>query len=430
MKTNFTIDQRSNPFIQMMEKNIRKCVHCGFCLPSCPTYSVLGDERESPRGRIYLIKDMLESGEEINKEVVAHVDSCLSCLACLSACPAGVDYQNYVDYARNHIENNYKRHWYERVFRNTLVYVITHGMAFKIALTIAKFIKPFSRCFNLRFANMVNMAPKKLSAAKISNRDRIFSPEVKKIKRVALLLGCAQHVLRPSINEATIRLLNRMGFEVVISKGVGCCGALSQHIGNVNTAKDLAKTNIDSWLTDYDEGGLDHIVINTAGCGTEIKNYAHMFKDDPIYREKAQKISYLARDISELISEHQLPKTSLEDQPTIIYHDACSLMHGQGITQEPRKNLRSAGFEILEIPGKHFCCGSAGSYNILQPVMANELKKQRLTSIGEIPNLDKQNIIATGNVGCLMQLRSGTDLHVAHTVELLDWATGGLKPPR
>ena len=430
MKTNFTEEQRSNPLMQMMEENLRKCVHCGFCLSSCPTYSVLGDERESPRGRIYLIKYMLERGGEVNKEIVTHVDSCLSCLACMSACPSGVNYHHYIDYARNHIEDNYEREWFERLLRKFLVYVITHEKVFKIALALAKIVKPFSNFLNPRFASMVTMAPTKLSAAKISNKAKIFPVEDKQIKRVALLMGCAQNVLRPSINEATIRLLNRMGIEVVVSKGVGCCGALSHHMGNLDIAKNLAKTNIDAWLKDYDQGGLDHIIINTAGCGTEIKNYAHMFENDPLYKEKAQKISTLTKDISELISEHQLPIRNLQNLPNIIYHDACSLMNGQGITSEPRENLKSAGFEVIEIPGKHFCCGSAGSYNILQPMMANELKERRLNSIGRITNSGEICILATDNIGCLMQLASGTDMQVVHTVELLDWATGGLKPPQ
>jgi glycolate oxidase iron-sulfur subunit len=430
MKTDFTEEQRSNPLMQMMEENLRKCVHCGFCLPSCPTYSVLGDERESPRGRIYLIKDMLESGNAPNTETVSHVDSCLSCLACVSACPSGVDYQHYIDYARSYIENHHQRPWFERFLRSLIVYIITHLRLFKFALRMARFAKPFSRFFSSKNFSLINMVPAELKIEKITNTAKVFPAKGLKIKRVALLMGCAQNVLRPSINEATIRLLTRMNMEVVVTEGVGCCGALNHHIGKDNIARDLAKTNIDAWLTEFDQRGIDNIVVNAAGCGTEIKDYAYMFKDDPEYNDKAKKISNLTKDISELLSEHQLPSASLSNQPSIIYHDACSLMHGQGITREPREHLKAVGFELAEIPGRHFCCGSAGSYNLLQPAMAETLKDRRLTLIDKVPKSNRTSILATGNIGCLMQLASGTGLQVVHTVELLDWATGGLKPPK
>ena len=429
MKTNFSADQRLNPLMQMMEENLRKCVHCGFCLPSCPTYSVVGDERESPRGRIYLIKDMLESGNTPDREIVTHVDSCLSCLACVSACPSGVDYQHYIDYARNYIEVYYSRPLLERFLRSMLVYTITHINLFRIGLKLAKFSKPFSRVFSLKFSTIIRMVPAALKVQKIPNEARVFPAEGLKLKRVALLMGCAQNVLRPSINEATIRLLTRMGMEVVVTEGVGCCGALNRHIGEGNKAQDLAKTNIDAWLKEIDQQGIDNIVVNAAGCGTEVKDYAYILKDDPAYKEKAQKISSLTKDISELISEHQLPNVCLSNQPNIIYHDACSLMHGQAITLEPREQLKAVGFEVVEIPGRHFCCGSAGSYNLLQPVMGNMLKDLRINLIDQVSASNQANILVTGNIGCLMQLASGTDLQVVHTVELIDWATGGLKPP-
>ncbi len=429
MKTDFTEVQRSNPLMQMMEENLRKCVHCGFCLPSCPTYSVLGDERESPRGRIYLIKDMLESRDAPNTETVSHVDSCLSCLACVSACPSGVDYQHYIDYARSYIEDHHQRPWFERFLRSLIVYIITHARFFRFVLRMARFAKPLSRFFSSKIFSVINMVPAELKVEKITNTAKIFPAKGLKIKRVSLLMGCAQNVLRPSINEATIRLLTRMNMEVVVTEGVGCCGALNHHIGKDSIARDLAKTNIDAWLTEFDQRGIDNIIVNAAGCGTEIKDYAYMFKDDLEYNEKAKKISNLTKDISELLSEHQLPSVSLSNQPNIIYHDACSLMYGQGITREPREHLKAVGFELTEIPGRHFCCGSAGSYNLLQPAMAETLKDRRLTLIDKVSKSNRASILATGNIGCLMQLASGTGLQVVHTVELLDWATGGLKPP-
>jgi len=427
MKTNFTADQRSNSLILMMEENLRKCVHCGFCLPFCPTYSVLGDERDSPRGRIYLIKDMLEKDDAPSKETITHVDRCLSCLACMPACPSGVNYQHYIDYARNHIENNYRRPWFERIKRAFLVYVITRANLFRIALRVAILAKPFSHFLSLKLSAMINMAPIKLKSPKIINEAKVYPAIGVQIKRVTLLMGCAQNVLRPSINEATISLLTRMGMEVVVSKGVGCCGALSHHLGDNAITQDLAKVNIDAWLTELDQRGLDNIVINSAGCGTHVKDYAYILNEDPVYKEKAKRISELTKDISELISEHQLPNVRLSNPPNIIYHDACSLMHGQGITLDPREQLETVGFEVLEIPGRHYCCGSAGIYNLLEPKMASELKARRLSSIEEVSNSFQGAILATGNIGCLMQLATGTNLQVFHTVELLDWATGGLE---
>ncbi|MEE2998798.1 MAG: glycolate oxidase subunit GlcF [Pseudomonadota bacterium] len=427
MKTNFTADQRSNSLILMMEENLRKCVHCGFCLPFCPTYSVLGDERDSPRGRIYLIKDMLEKDDAPSKETITHVDRCLSCLACMPACPSGVNYQHYIDYARNHIENNYRRPWFERIKRAFLVYVITRANLFRIALRVAILAKPFSHFLSLKLSAMINMAPIKLKSPKIINEAKVYPAIGVQIKRVTLLMGCAQNVLRPSINEATISLLTRMGMEVVVSKDVGCCGALSHHLGDNAITQDLAKVNIDAWLTELDQRGLDNIVINSAGCGTHVKDYAYILNEDPVYKEKAKRISELTKDISELISEHQLPNVKLSNPPNIIYHDACSLMHGQGITLDPREQLETVGFEVLEIPGRHYCCGSAGIYNLLEPKMASELKARRLSSIEEVSNSFQGAILATGNIGCLMQLATGANLQVFHTVELLDWATGGLE---
>jgi len=429
MKTNFTPDQMANPFIRMMEENLRKCVHCGFCLPSCPTYSVLGDERKSPRGRIYLIKDLLENNTAINTEIVDYIDSCLSCLACKSACPSGVNYQHYIDYARNHIEKNHRRPWYDRWIRILLVQIIQNHKLFKIGLRLAKIAKPLFGLFGQRISKFFDIVPAELKAGSIPDGPKVFLAEGTKIKRVALLTGCAQKALRPSINEATIRLLTRMGMEVVVSNGTGCCGALSHHLGKDSMTRKLARGNIDSWQEEFDQDGLDAIIINAAGCGTEVKDYAYMFEDDPEYREKAKRISDLAKDITEIIEEHQLPLVTLRNPPDVVYHDACSLMHGQGITQLPRDQLRATGFNVLEIPGRYFCCGSAGSYNLLMPTMASELKERRQTSIKDIFKSSKASILVTGNIGCLIQLANGIEEQVVHTVELLDWATGGLKPP-
>jgi glycolate oxidase iron-sulfur subunit len=428
MKTEFTSDQRANPLIQMMEENLRKCVHCGFCLSACPTYSVLGDERDSPRGRIYLIKDMLEQGGAPKPEIVTHVDRCLSCLACMSACPSGVHYQHYIDHARAYVEDHHQRPWFDRWLRTILVNILPYAGRFRLALTLAKLAKPFAGLFGKKLSGMIDMAPANLPRTKMPDGAHVFPAEGEIKKRIALMPGCAQKVLRPSINEATIRLLTRMGVEVVVADGGGCCGALTHHLGKDDAAREFAKPNIDAWIKEIDDAGLDGIVINAAGCGTEVKDYAFLFKEDPAYREKAEKISGLTKDISEVIAELEMPKISAPNLPSVIYHDACSLMHGQGITQPPRDQLKAAGFDVLEIPGRHFCCGSAGSYNLLQPTMAGQLKDRRLGKLETLLADSDADLLATGNIGCLIQLASGTDLPVFHTVELLDWATGGPKP--
>lgn len=432
MKTEFTAEQRKNPLIQLMEENLRKCVHCGFCLAACPTYSVLGDERDSPRGRIYLIKGMLEQGGAPEPEVVSHVDRCLSCLACMVACPSGVNYQHYIDHARNYVEEHHQRSLFDRTLRSVLAAIIPYTGRFKLALILAKIAKPFMQPFagllGPKLFGMINMAPKKLPKAILSDGPGVFNAEGAPRKRIALLPGCAQKTLRPSINEATIRLLTRMGVEVVISEGLGCCGALNHHLGKDDAARVFARANIDAWMKEIDQGGLDGIVINAAGCGTEVKDYAFLLKDDPIYSEKAQQISRLTKDITEIVADLELPELKETNLPGVIYHDACSLKNGQGITQQPRDQLKAAGFDVFEIPGTHFCCGSAGSYNLLQPVMADTLKERRIGGVNGVLENSDAALLATGNIGCLIQLASGTDIPVVHTVELLDWATGGPKP--
>ena len=428
MKTNFTSEQREDPLIQMMEENLRKCVHCGFCLPACPTYSVSGDERESPRGRIYLIKELLESNKPIGRETVVHVDSCLSCLSCVPACPSGVDYQHFIDHARYHIEENYHRPWFVVMFQMIFIQVLSRPLWFKSILNIAKFLSPVSYIFGKKISRLFKLLPRQNVSNLAINRNGLYLGENNKLKRVALLTGCVQDALRPAINQATKRLLNRMGIEIVLSSNVGCCGALSHHMGKNRMTRKMAKANIDAWLEQVDQYGLDQIITNTAGCGTHIKDYGYLLQDDPVYSEKAEKVSGLTLDICEIISEYKLPIRKLNNLPEIIYHDACSLMHGQGITNLPRKQLKSVGFEVAEIPGKHYCCGSAGIYNLLQPTMADELKRRRQEFINNAMESRGIKFVATGNIGCLIQLSNGLKGKICHTVEFLDWATGGPEP--
>ena len=424
MKTTFTEDQRANPLIKDMEENLRKCVHCGFCLSACPTYSILGDERDSPRGRIYLIKDMLEMDGSPNPAIVSHIDKCLSCLACMSTCPSGVHYQHYVDQARAHIEDTFERPLFDRLIRWFLGYVLPHPDRFRFVIGLSRLVRPFRSLMGRKLEGMIELAPANLPKAQMPVRSAVYKATGEKKMRVALMTGCVQQVLRPSINEATIRLLTRLGAEVVVPAGSGCCGALVHHLGKNDDALDFARRNIAAWIDETEGDGLDAIVINASGCGTEVKDYGFMLRRDIIWRKKAEKVSALTKDVSEVIADLELEDNVSAKLSAVIYHDACSLLHGQGIFEQPRNLLVEAGYEVQEIPGKHYCCGSAGSYNLLQPDIAIWLKDQRLA---EISKLGAQ-VIATGNIGCLTQLATKAALPVVHTVELLDWATGGPRP--
>ena len=426
MGTSFTIDQLARPDVREMESILRKCVHCGFCLTDCPTYSILGDERDSPRGRIYLIKEFIESDGASAKFVSPHADKCLSCLACTSACPSGVDYKHYVDFARASIERFNKRPLFDRLIRWVLARTIPNPRFFRLSLLGAGLVRPMAGLFGKQIESVIKTAPVDLPKKSILESPQTFQAVGKRRLRVSLLAGCAQQVLRPSINEATVRLLNRLGCEVVVANGVGCCGALVHHMGRDSEAREFARANIRAWTKEIEECGLDAIVINASGCGTEVKDYEYFFKNDDAWYEMAKNISFLTKDIMEVLTELDLPPPSKDMQRcTVVYHDACSLLHGQKIYAEPRVLLQNAGFKVKEIPGKHFCCGSAGVYNLLQNEMAELLKARRLEAIEKI----ESEIIATGNIGCQVQLQNGLSRPVVHTVELLDWATGGERPP-
>ena len=408
-----------------MESILRNCVHCGFCLSDCPTYSILGDERDSPRGRIYLIKDLIESNGKTAELIKPHVDKCLSCLACTTVCPSGVDYHHYIDFARSYLEQHIKRPIIENLSRWFLAKTIPNPRLFRFSLLFARLVRPISVLLGKRIKAIIKLIPTKLIKNSILQTPQSFIPEGKTRLRVALLAGCAQQVLRPSINEATIRLLNRLDCEVVLADKVGCCGALVHHLGRREEAKDFAKVNITSWTKEIKGKGLDAIVINASGCGTEVKRYGHLFRNDDHWRDKAERISTLTKDISEFLNEQELRSHQLVENCTVLYHDACSLIHGQKVRNEPRLLLNNVGFDVREIPGKHFCCGSAGVYNLIQEEIARQLKSRRLKAIDKIESA----FIATGNIGCQVQLQTSLDRPVVHTVELLDWATGGPRPP-
>ncbi|ASY67856.1 glycolate oxidase subunit GlcF [Sinorhizobium fredii] len=428
MQTNFSPEQLADPQVAESEKILRKCVHCGFCTATCPTYVLLGDELDSPRGRIYLIKDMLENGRAADAETVTHIDRCLSCLSCMTTCPSGVDYMHLVDHARVHIEKTYRRPLKDRFARSVIAATLPYPSRFRLALRTARLARPLAGLLKrvpwLRtFGIMLDLAPRAVPAASDGARAAVYAAKGTPRGRVALLAGCAQPVLRPEINEATIRLLTGQGVEVVVSAGEGCCGALVHHMGREEQALNAARRNVDIWLKAAEEDGLDAIVITASGCGTTIKDYGHMLRLDPAYAEKAAKVSALAKDITEYLAGLDLPEQGPRGM-TVAYHSACSMQHGQKITLAPKQLLKRAGFAVREPAEGHLCCGSAGTYNILQPEISAKLKARKVRNI----EATKPNVIATGNIGCITQIASGTNIPILHTVELLDWAYGGPKP--
>jgi glycolate oxidase iron-sulfur subunit len=430
MQTNFSVAQLANPKTAEAESIVRKCVHCGFCTATCPTYVTLGNELDSPRGRIYLIKDMLENDRPADEKVALHIDRCLSCLACVTTCPSGVDYMHLIDHARIHVEKTYKRPPMTRLQRALLAFFMPSASRFRFAMTLAKLGRPFAPLMKRvpalkAFGAMVELAPRSLPPKSRFSEPGTFLAKGARKKRVAMLTGCVQPVIDPGINEASIELLTNLGVEVVLPRGEACCGSLRHHMGHEQPALASARNNIDAWIAEMDGAGLDAIVITASGCGNTIKDYAHMFKADPAYAEKAKRVSAIARDVAEYVEGLDLP-----EQPSkglvVAYHAACSLQHGQRITVQPKSLLRKAGFTVRDPAEGHLCCGSAGTYNMLQSDIADQLKARKVRNIEAL----KPDIIAAGNLGCLTQIGTSTNIPAVHTIELLNWAYGGRKPAK
>jgi glycolate oxidase iron-sulfur subunit len=427
MQTNFSPAQLKNPATAEAEKILRTCVHCGFCNATCPTFVLLGDELDSPRGRIYLIKDMLEQNRPADALTVKHIDRCLSCLACMTTCPSGVNYMHLVDGARSHIERTYQRPLADRLFRAFLGAVLPYPNRFRIALAAAPLARTFISLYprfgrtGRRVAAMLRLAPGRKPAYL---RPDVISPAVAPVARVAVHGGCVQQVLRPGINGATIRLLNRFGIEAVRPKGETCCGALLHHLGKEAGALAQARANIDVWTAEIERHGLDAILSTASGCGTMIKDYGFLLRTDPAYAAKAARVSALAKDVTEFLDTLDLPGPAKPFGLTVAYHSACSMQHGQKIDALPRRLLTQAGFKVRDIPEGHLCCGSAGTYNILEPEIALRLRDRKIANIVETSSA----LVATGNIGCIAQIASGTSIPVVHTIELLDFAHGGPRP--
>ena len=426
MQTNFSRAALADPDTASSATIIRKCVHCGFCTATCPTFVLLGDELDSPRGRIYLMKEMLENQQKPTAEVVKHIDRCLSCLSCMTTCPSGVNYMHLVDHVRVYIEQNYRRPWRERIVRAALGWVLPHPNRFRLALQLARLARPvqplatalFGAPVQAMFALAPRKAPQRFAPAKA---EPATAPSR---GRVVMLQGCAEPVLRPEIRAAAMRLLGRHGFEVVFTPGEACCGALTHHLGQQEASLAAARRNIDLWTREIEARGLEGIVVTASGCGTTLKDYGFMLRDDPAYAAKAAAVSALAKDISEILAAK--PLSVVEDRRLIVaYHAACSLQHGQQINDLPKRLLSSAGFIVRSPAEGHLCCGSAGVYNVLQPKIAGQLRDRKLANIEPLG----ADVIAAGNIGCLVQLGQAASIPIVHTVELLDWATGGPLPP-
>ena len=423
MQTNFTPEQLRDPATARSNAILRSCVHCGFCTATCPTYQVLGDELDSPRGRIYLIKDMLEEGRPADAKTVQHIDRCLSCLACMTTCPSGVHYMHLVDHARAHIERTYRRPLVDRMLRWTLARVLPHPRRFRLSLMAARLGRPFRGLLpDPRLRAMLDMAPARVPPASPNDRPQTFPAQGERRMRVALMTGCAQRVLDTGINDATIRLLTRLGAEVVVPRGQACCGALVHHMGREAESHAAAERNIRAWIAEDRGEGLDAVVVNTSGCGTTVKDYGHMLRTGPM-AEDAARVSELAADVSEVV--HRLGIEGAAPEPLrVAYHAACSLQHGQRVKGVPKDLLKAVGFEVVEPADAHLCCGSAGTYNLMQPEIAGKLRDRKVRTL----EAKTPDVIAAGNIGCMMQIASGTGVPVVHTVELLDWATGGPRP--
>ena len=424
MQTNFTLTQLANPDTAESEKVLRACVHCGFCLATCPTYVLDGNELDSPRGRIYLIKEMLEHDRPATAEVATHIDRCLSCLACMTTCPSGVHYMHLVDHARVRIEETYRRPLAERVMRGLLAHIMPYPRRFQLASFAARLAKPVAPLAAAlgftRLSALLGLSPWRRPNP--PRRAQTFRATGASQKRVALLAGCVNDVLAPQINDAAIRILTRLGIEVVVAEGAGCCGSLVHHMGRHKEALAQARANIDAWTA---LGDLDAILITASGCGTTVKDYGFMLRQDPAYAERAGRVAKLAKDITEYLAPLPLAPEQHAAKLIVAYHSACSMQHGQRVIREPKEILSKVGFVVKDIPEGHLCCGSAGTYNILQPDIARRLRERKVRTIERL----RPDVIATGNLGCIIQIATGTELPAVHTVELIDWATGGPCPP-
>jgi len=416
MRYNFTPEQLADPQLGPAAKAVRSCVHCGICTATCPTYVLLGDERDSPRGRIVLMKDMLEKGGTPTKEQVYHIDRCLSCLNCKTACPSSVNYQRLVDQARAHIQEHYQRPLADRLLRFVIAKVMTRPQLVRIGLLLAKIGAPIAKLLPGRLGAMARIG----LAAHPQGPEPTHFPKPAIVKqRIAIMPGCVQGALAPQIDGAVGRVLARRGIELVALDGAGCCGALPHHMGRENDSRAWAKQAIEA----YEQGQYDGVLITATGCSAQLKDYAHQFAGDSVWEPRAKKFAAAARDFADLCT----PLAVTPPQPLrVAYHPACTLQNSLKLNGVGEALLEAAGFIVTPFLESHLCCGSAGTYSILQPDLSSQLRARKLGNIAAA----EPDVLVSGNIGCLQHLAAGEGLNqpILHIAELLDWAEGGLEP--
>jgi glycolate oxidase iron-sulfur subunit len=416
MRTAFREEQLKDPHLKAAEQALRTCVHCGFCLPSCPTYLVLGDERDAPRGRIALMQTMLESKEPPSAETVKHLDQCLSCLGCRTACPSGVDYAALIDTSRAHIERHFRRPLGQRWFRAFVLFVLTRPTLFSLMSALGRVFAPL---LPGKFGAMARKAPR---PPKLTEKHREVVPVGEAKERVALLAGCVQRAVAPQIDLAARRVLARGQIATQILDA-GCCGALAYHMGKTTPAKRWAKAVIEAFERATAKDTVDAVLIAATGCSAFLKDYGNVFANEPEWMARAEAFVSKVKDFSEIAPRLA---TSATELPAVAYHPPCSLQHGQHISGRGEALLREAGFEVREVADSQYCCGSAGSYSLFHPEIANELRARKVANI----KATGAALLASGNVGCLTHLAGPDSVPAVHIAELLDWASGGPKPAR
>lgn len=399
MQTQLQPEWLDTPDGQTANQILRNCVHCGFCLSACPTYGLLGDELDSPRGRIYLIKSLLE-GNDISNESLSHLDKCLTCRSCETTCPSGVEYGHLLDIGRHAMEKQVKRPLWQQFLRWSVRKSLTTPWFFNLVVRAMPFLRHSSTvAFSVNELALQQQLKDRTDALKSS---------------VLLLKGCVQPALAPNINQASIRVLNKLGINVIETSQSQCCGALNQHLSATDEALSQVKANIDAWYP-YLEQGVKAIISNASGCGVMLKDYGHLLRADTDYASKAKAVSDASKDISEFLLTQDLSKFTHFDNQTITFHSPCTLQHGQKLQGVVEEALRKLGYRVNPVKDAHLCCGSAGTYSIFQPTLSKQLRQNKLDNLLE----HKTNIIVTANIGCLMHLQKGTNVPVKHWIEIL-----------
>jgi len=399
VETRLTPEILNTPEGQEAESILRKCVHCGFCNATCPTYQLIGDENDGPRGRIYLIKQILE-GKPTTSKTLDHLDRCLTCRNCETTCPSGVQYSKLLDIGRSAAEKQVVRPTKERALRSLLRKVLPHPQRFSVLLNTGRFFKPF-------------LMPK-LLAKKIPDKPPQLNwpePNSTHTRKMLILDGCVQPAMSPDINAATAIALDKLGIALIRVKKAKCCGAVSQHLSAEDEALVFMRNNIDAWWDDI-SNGVEAIVSTASGCGVMLKDYYHYLKHDPEYADKAEKVSSLCKDIAEILVEEDLKPVS--KPKTLAWHPPCTLQHGQKITGVVEKILTNAGHTLVPVTDQHLCCGSAGTYSILPPEISNKLRENKIENLLD----NKPEMIVTANIGCQTHLQEGSKVPVVHWITL------------